>query len=189
MKIDPTRTAFIIVDMQKCFCKPSGSLYSERSEHVIPNIKKFLERARAEDLFIVYTKDAHQQTPSTKHYDEFARWGKHCVKGTGETKIVSELEPREEEEIIEKRTYDAFYETEMDDRLSTNDIETVLVGGVLTNVCVLHTASSASLHDYRSIVLSDCTDALEDAHKQYALEHVDFLFGNVIESDNMEFKA
>lgn len=189
VRLNPTTTAFIIVDMQKCFCQPSGSLYSERSQEVIPRIQTFLHRARGNDLFIVYTKDTHEQDPSTDYYNEFERWGKHCVQGTGETEILPELQPREEDVTIEKNTYDAFYATQMDRVLASNDINTVLVGGVLTNVCVLHTASSAALNDYRTIVLSDCTDALKDKHKEYALEHVDFLFGDVLTSAEIEFKS
>lgn len=189
LQLDPATTAFIIVDMQKCFCKPSGSLYSERSQAVIPRIQTFLQRARENDLFIIYTKDTHEQKPPTDHYNEFERWGKHCVQGTSEWEIVPELQPQEEDVIIEKNTYDAFHETRIDQVLVSTDINTVLVGGVLTNVCVLHTASSAALHDYRTIVLSNCTAALKDDHKDYALKHVDFLFGKVLTSADVEFKS
>ncbi len=189
VKFDATKTALIVVDMQRCFCKPSGSLFSKRSQEVIPNIQSFLERARKKDLLIVYTKDAHQKVPSTTHYNEFERWGAHCVKGTEEAKIVSELEPREKDVIIEKDTYDAFHNTSLNEILNRKEIESVLVTGVLTNVCVLHTASSAALNDYQTTVISDCTAALNDYHKEYALKHVDFLFGQVVESSDIEFDA
>ncbi|MFB6076648.1 MAG: cysteine hydrolase family protein, partial [Candidatus Nanohaloarchaea archaeon] len=95
MDIDPGTTALIVVDMQRGFCKPDGSLYSERLEAVIPNVRTLLERARDAGMEVVFTQDTHEETFETEHYDEFERWGEHCVRGTIETAIVDELQPSE----------------------------------------------------------------------------------------------
>ncbi len=182
------KTAVIVVDMQKGFCKPSGSLYSERSESVIEPIQDFVSKARRAGCTIVYTRDVHEEEFRTRYYDEFERWGEHCVRGTDDTEIVAELEPREEEKVVEKGTYSGFYSTNMEQYLQFSGVENVIVVGVLTNVCVLHTAAEAALRDYRTIVLEDCTEALEDSHKRYALNHVDWLFGEVKSSEEIEFE-
>ncbi|MDY6770389.1 MAG: isochorismatase family cysteine hydrolase [Candidatus Nanohaloarchaea archaeon] len=190
MELDPETTALIVVDMQQGFCKPDGSLYAERCEEVIPRVGAFLEACRDAGVEVVYTKDTHEEEFRTKYYDEFERWGEHCVRGTADTEIVEELapvEPRVEDQIIEKGTYDAFHETNLHQYLQFKGIETVLVVGVLTNVCVLHTAASAALHDYRSIIVRDGTEAIEQEDKEYALEHADWLFGEVVDSDEVSF--
>ncbi len=190
MELPADETALIVVDMQKAFCKPDGSLYAERPENVIPNVRNLLERCRDAGVEVVFTQDVHEEEFGTDHYDEFARWGEHVVRGSEETDIVEELEPiepRVEEQVIEKGTYDAFFETNMNQYLRFNGIENVLVVGVLTNVCVLHTAASAALHDYRSIIVEDCTEALKAEDKEYALEHADWLFGEVAASDDITF--
>ena len=189
MEIDSSKTALIVVDMQKGFCRPEGSLYSERSESVIQDIKKLLERFRDTDATIIFTKDIHERSFLTDNYDEFERWGRHLVRGSEGTEIVEELKPvnpRVEEYVVEKGTYDAFFETNMNQILRFNSIENVVVCGVLTNVCVMHTASSAALRDYMTVVVEDCTEALEEKHKEYALDHVSWLFGQVVSSDSIE---
>lgn len=191
MQLDPDTTALIVVDMQQAFCEPDGSLYAERCEDVIPQVQELLERCRDAGCEIVFTQDTHEEEFETDHYDEFERWGKHAVRGTDEVEIVdavAPIEPRAEEQIVEKGTYDAFFETNMNQYLRVNGIETVLIVGVLTNVCVLHTAASAALHDYRSIIVEDCTAAIKPEDEEYALEHADWLFGEVTTTDDITFQ-
>jgi nicotinamidase-related amidase len=52
---------------------------------------------------------------------------------------------------------------------------------------VLHTAGSAGLRDYRPVLVEDCVGYIEDDHREYALEHADWLFGEVVGSDAVEF--
>lgn len=190
MRLDPDRTALIVVDMQQGFCREGGSLYAERCEAVIPNVRNLLERCRDARCTVVFTQDTHEETFETEHYDEFERWGRHVVRGTPEVSIVDELEPRKpgvEEYVVEKGTYDAFFETNMNQYLRFNGIDTVLVVGVLTNVCVLHTAASAALRDYRSIIVEDCTAAITEEDEDYALQHADWLFGETAAMDDITF--
>lgn len=188
MELDPGTTAVIVVDMQTGFCKENGSLYSERCEQVIPHVKTFVEDARDAGCTIVYTRDTHEPDGfNTNSYDEYERWGRHCVRGTEDTNIVDELQPREDEVVVQKGTYSGFHSTFMDQYLTTKGINTVVVVGVLTNVCVLHTASGAALRDYKPVVVEDCTEALSEEDKEYALHHVDWLFGEVTERSNIAF--
>ena len=62
-----------------------------------------------------------------------------------------------------------------------------MICGTLANVCVLHTAGSAGLRDYRPVLVEDCIGAIEEDHREYALDHADWLFGEVIESDDVTF--
>ena len=62
-----------------------------------------------------------------------------------------------------------------------------MICGTLANVCVLHTASSAGLRDFRPVLLEDAVGCIEDDHREYALEHADFLFGEVTPLDEVEF--
>lgn len=85
--------------------------------------------------------------------------------------------------MLEKNTYDAFYDTYLDDYLSEIGINKVIVIGTLANVCVLHTASSAALNDYQVEVLEDMVGYIKEEDKEYALNHVDWLFGDVEKSE------
>ncbi|MFC7239470.1 cysteine hydrolase family protein [Saliphagus sp. GCM10025317] len=189
MHLEPNTTAVVVVDMQNGFCHPDGALYAPGSESVIEPIATLVERAREAGSRIVYTRDVHppEQFDDNHYYDEFDRWGEHVLEGSWEAELVDELDVRDEDLVVEKHTYDAFHETQLDGWLSARGIKDLVICGTLANVCVLHTGGSAGLRDYRPLMVSDCIGALEDDHHEYALEHADWLFGEVVESGELSF--
>jgi len=187
---DPERTAVVVVDMQNGFCHPDGSLHAPASEAVIDDVADLIEDARDVGAQIVYTRDVHppEQFEDAHYYDEFDRWGEHVVEGGWEAEIVEDLDVREGDHVVEKHTYDAFYETELDGWLTAHGVDDLLVCGTLANVCVLHTAGSAGLRDYRPVLVEDAIGAIEEDHKEYALEHADWLFGEVATREEITFE-
>jgi nicotinamidase-related amidase len=177
---DPDRTAVVVVDVQNGFCHPDGSLYSPASEACVDPVTDLVGRARDADARVVYTRDVHppEQFDGAHYYDEFERWGEHVVEGSWEAELVDELDPAGgREHVIEKHTYDAFHETELNGWLSARGVDDLLVCGTLANVCVLHTAGSAGLRDYRPVVVGDALGYIKEAHKEYAVDHTNWLFG------------
>lgn len=189
MTLDPERTALVVIDMQNGFCHPDGSLYAEQSEAAIEPVSELVERARGSGVQVVYTRDVHppEQFEETKHYNEFDRWGQHVLEGDREAEVVDELSVEDEDHVVEKHTYDAFHQTELDGWLSARGIDTLVFCGTLANVCVLHSAASAGLRDYRPIIIEDAVGYIEADHQEYALDHADWLFGEVTTSDELTF--
>jgi len=186
---EPARTAVVVVDMQNGFCHPDGSLFAPDSEAAIEPVAELVARARDAGAPVVYTRDVHteEQFEGTHYYDEFDRWGEHVVEGTWDAALHDELDVREEDHIVEKHTYDAFYRTELEAYLDTHGVDDLLICGTLANVCVLHTAGSAGLRDYRPVLVEDALGYIEDDHKEYAVEHADWLFGDVTRLADVAF--
>lgn len=180
-------TAVIVVDMQNSFAHEDGSLYAPPSENVIEPIEQFVQTMRDNRSPVVFTKDTHteEQFEDLDHYDEFDRWGEHAIDGTFEHEIVDGLTVEDSDRVIEKGTYDAFHNTALEGELTNRGVDNVIVVGTLANVCVMHTASSAALNDYNTIVVEDLVGYIEESDKEYALEHVDWLFGNVLDSEEV----
>jgi len=189
MQLDPQQTALVVVDMQNGFCHPEGSLYAPDSEAAIDPVAGLVERARDAGASVVFTRDVHppEQFEDAHYYDEFDRWGEHVLEGSWEARVVEELSPREADLVVEKHTYDAFHETQLQGWLDAHGIKDLVVCGTLANVCVLHTASSAGLRDYRPILAEDAIGFIEEDHREYAVEHADWLFGEVVERETLEF--
>jgi len=189
MQLDPTETAVVIVDMQNGFCHPDGSLYAPGSEAAIEDCVTLVEQARDAGAAVVYTRDVHppEQFEDAHYYDEFEQWGEHVVEGSWDAELVSELSPREEELVVMKHTYDAFHQTNLDGWLSAHNIKNLVFGGTLANVCVLHTAGSAGLRDYRPLLVEDAIGALEEDHREYALDHAEWLFGERVSLSEVSF--
>ncbi|WP_418285727.1 cysteine hydrolase family protein [Halorubrum sp. DTA46] len=189
MPYDPSETAVIVVDMQNGFCHPDGSLYAEPSEAAVEPVGALVAAARDAGADIVYTRDVHppEQFDDTHYYDEFDRWGEHVVEGSWDAELVDDLDVRDGDRVVEKHTYDAFYQTELEGYLDAHGIRDLLICGTLANVCVLHTAGSAGLRDYRPVVVEDALGYITADHREYAVDHADWLFGETTTRESVAF--
>ena len=191
MIVDPTHSALVVVDMQNGFCHPEGSLYAPGSEDAIEPVAELVDRARDADMQVIYTRDVHppDQFDTAHYYDEFDRWGEHVIEGSWEAEIVDELPVAAEDHVVVKHTYDAFYQTELEGWLDAHGIDTLLFCGTLANVCVFHTAGSAGLRDFKPVVVEDALGYIEAGHREYAVDHTEFLFGESTTCEAVDFET
>ncbi|MFB6184254.1 MAG: cysteine hydrolase family protein [Haloarculaceae archaeon] len=189
MHFDADDTALVVVDMQNGFCHPDGSLYAPASEDAIDPVSDLVDRAHDAGARVAFTRDVHppEQFADAHYYDEFDRWGEHVLEGSWEAELVAELDPADEDVVVVKHTYDAFYRTELEGWLESHGVDDLVICGTLANVCVLHTAGSAGLRDYRPVLVEDAVGYIEADHREYALEHADWLFGEVVGRDDVQF--
>lgn len=181
MEYNPQSTAVIVVDMQNDFCHPDGELYAEASEETIEGVNAVLEATEGVDLTI-FTQDTHDINSP-----EFEQWGEHCVHDTWGQEIHDGIsEPADTVvRLIEKNTYDAFFDTDLERLLRINGIDTIIICGTLANVCVQETASSASLHGYDVSVVEDAVGYIDEEQRDSALDHIDFLIGDLVETTDL----
>ncbi|AIY90686.1 cysteine hydrolase family protein [Geoglobus acetivorans] len=165
------RPALVVVDMQKDFCYPDGKLFGgEHLSGIFEPTAKAVREARKK-MPVIFTQDWHR-----KDDPEFDIWPEHCLAASDGAEIIDELEVREEDYIVRKRRYSAFFGTDLDLTLRELGIEKLYITGVLTNICVLHTAGDAVLRGYKVAVIRDCTAALNDYDYEYALKHMENVF-------------
>ena len=183
--VNPVETAVLVVDMQKDFCYEDGALFvGDAVRRIIPNIRALLEDAQRKGLQLIFTQDWHSPED-----DEFAVWGRHCVEYTRGAELIDELaEVGERAFVVRKHKYTAFFETELEAHLIEKGIRKLIIVGVATNICVLHTAIDASLRGFEIIVPEDCVAALSDYEQEYSLYHIkNVLKGIVTSSDAITF--
>lgn len=175
MEVDPKKTALIIVDMQNDFVKEGGKLVVPTAKDTIPAIQKLLGLARQRGMFVAYTQDTHLPNDP-----EFPIWGEHVLIGTWGWEIIDELRPQPYELVVHKRRYDAFYGTPLEDDLRSRGIETLIITGTVSNICVLHTAGSAALRGFKIIIPKDCISSLTDFDMEATLRQIHFLYRGII---------
>lgn len=182
--LDPRRTAVVVVDMQNDFVKPGGKLQVPSAQQIVEPISRLLTRARAAGVLVIYTQDWHGEDDP-----EYRIWGEHVKAGTWGAEIIAELAPQPGDEVVQKPRYDAFYAARMDDLLRVHpQIDTLVITGTVTNICVLHTAASAALRWYRVVVPRDAVAALSEFDQEAALHQIDFLYkGTVTTVDAITF--
>ena len=163
--------AVIVADMVVGFLEPGHNLYFEQSREIIPAVRSLLERETAAGSKVFYLCDNHDPDDL-----EFKMFPVHCVRGTEETHVVRELSEFEGEYIPKKR-YSCFYGTNLGERLADLAPEKVIICGVCTDICVLHTVSDARNRDYTVEVPVDCVATFDaDAHS-FALQHMESILG------------
>jgi nicotinamidase-related amidase len=175
LRVDPERTALIVVDMQNDFVSEGGTLRVPDAEATIPAIAALLELARTSGMRVVFTQDTHGEDDP-----EFRIWPKHVLEGTWGWQIVDALAPREGETVLRKLRYDAFYGTPLDHLLRLWGVDTLVLCGTVANICVHYTAASAALRWYSVIVAKDAVSALEEFDMEASLRQTAFLFAGRI---------
>lgn len=188
---NPENTALVVVDMQNDFVRPDGELYAPPSADAVEPVKQLVEQADENNVPVVFTKDVHneEQFEDAHYYDEYERWGEHVQEGSWGSEIVDDLDPDQYADyVVEKPTYNAFHNTDLDEWLTENGIDNLIICGTLANVCVLHTASGAALRDYKPVVVEDALGYLEESDRDYAIDHASWLFGEKTLVDNVEYE-
>ncbi len=182
VRVDPAKTALIVVDMQNDFVKEGGTLVVPDAEATVPTIKGLLDSARESGIRVVFTQDTHNEGDL-----EWEIWPEHVREGSWGWEIVEELKPLEDEVVIRKVRYDAFYGTHLDHFLRIWDVDTLIICGTVANICVHYTAASAALRWYGVIIPKDATSALDPFDLESSLRQTSFLFaGRITTSEAIE---
>ncbi|MGH2946496.1 MAG: cysteine hydrolase family protein [Solirubrobacteraceae bacterium] len=185
VSVDPARAALLVIDMQNDFVKEGGALVVPDAAATIPRIAGLLERARAAGMRVAFSQDSHDEGDP-----EWRIWGEHVRRGTWGWEIVDELAPRDDEPVIQKIRYDAFYGTHLDHFLRLWGIDTVVICGTVANICVHYTAASAALRWYDVVVPRDAVSALDPFDLESSLRQTAFLFaGRVTTTDALQVGA
>lgn len=154
------RPAVLVIDMLNDFVE--GALKVPNAAEVVPRISKLLNVARERKVPVVYVCDAHLEGVDR----ELEAWGPHALKGSWGAKVIEELAPLKGDFIVEKRRYSAFYATDLDLLLRELGVDTLILTGVATEICVQHTAADAFYRGYSIIVVEDCVKGVsEEAHR------------------------
>jgi biuret amidohydrolase len=173
LDVDIGRMALVIIDMQRDFLEPGGfgaALGNDVSllKAAVGPCGEVLAAARRADILVIHTREGHRpdltDAPPMKveRGDPAMRigapgpMGRILIRGEPGHDIIPELYPAAGEPVIDKPGKGAFYQTDLELMLKNRGIETLLVCGVTTEVCVNTTVREANDRGFRCIVLSDC---------------------------------
>lgn len=171
--VELDHAALIIIDMQRDFLEPGGfgeTLGNNVSllKAAVPPLQEVLGAARKSGMLVIHTREGHRPdlSDAPKHKVERGEpslrigqpgpMGRILVRGEPGHDIIPELYPVEGEPVIDKPGKGAFYQTDLELMLKNQEIDTLFVCGVTTEVCVNTTVREANDRGFRCIVISDC---------------------------------
>lgn len=196
LTLNPATTALVLIEYQNEFTSDGGVLHDAVAEvmdktGMLANTVALVEKARAAGVTIM-----HAPITFAPGYGELTRHpygilkgvvdGNAFVKGTWGAAIVDDLTPADGDILVEgKRGLDTFASTNLDFILRSKGIDTIILGGFLTNCCVESTMRSGYENGYRVITLTDCTAATSVAEHDNAISFDYPMFSQPVESSQV----
>ncbi len=175
--------ALISIDYTYDFVADDGKLTAgQPAQAISQTIAKVTQEAYERGDYIFFTIDAHDA--DDPFHPESRLFPPHNIKGTSGRDLYGPLanfyaENKADSRLfwLDKRHYSAFSGTDLDIRLRERGVDTVVLTGVLTDICVLHTAISAYNLGYKIEVVTDAVASLTDEAQAFALNHLEHVLG------------
>lgn len=186
--IDTGRCALIAIDMQVDFASPIGAagqygLVTPDIEAASEKTNQLLAAARKSELPIFFiglstTEESSQENLLQFYQSKGESIPAFCSEGSSGEQFYN-CQPLPGEIIIWKKLYDAFYATNLHEKLAERQIDTLIFCGLTTECCIAATVNSAFHRNFNVIVASDACAAYDNALHLAALQIFDLSYGLV----------
>jgi ureidoacrylate peracid hydrolase len=184
------RTAVVVVDMQKDYCVPGGIIdlmgYDvSGSARLAERMTFFLDQVRpVVELTILVRTEMPVALRSRALSEQYARTSlKREI--TPDLLDWYGVRPANEDIVVTKQRYSPFVDTAFPAVLRAARIETLIVAGVTTEMCVESTVRDAFMRDFSVVVASDCTQGSTMERHNHSLKLMDIYFAHVAPSDQI----
>ena len=175
INFESATTALLVVDMLKDFFKEGGAMVLDGGEALYEPHRRLLAAVRAAGMPVLWLNQSLPPDDSL-----FETRTVHCLAGSWGAEIVDELPVAESDIIIPKRRYSGFFQTTLDLSLRERGINTVIVTGVVTNICVRSTVHDAFFLRYKVFVPEDLVMATSQQAQEVTLYDIDTHYGDVV---------
>jgi nicotinamidase-related amidase len=203
-EVDWRRAALVVIDMQNYGCNAEagqGPMLAEQypeiaryywprlTETVIPNARRLLDAFRAAGRRVVFTRHGPLLADGSdmiarrrrRDVDSVALTGTPALwpRGSFEHDVIAALTPEPGELVIDKNTSSVFNSTGAEWLLRNLEVETLVLVGMATDMCVETTARDAADRGFGVIVVEDATATYFEHHHRAALSAFARVFGQV----------
>ena len=182
-----SNAALLVIDIQ------ASTFIDDSEERSIPNMDGFKERmlkaripidkARENNIPVIFIQEIHRKNLSDFGRELDGDEDIHCLDDEPGTKIaVKELGFKPDDYLIQKRRYSCFYGTDLEILLKGLKIDTLILVGALTDVCVHYTFVDAHQGDYFCRVIEDCVGGSTIEAHEASLKAMEYLQTGAIRS-------
>jgi ureidoacrylate peracid hydrolase len=172
-RMDPARSALLVIDMQRSFMDPGSSLYVPTAWDILPPVKGLIDFCRGARVPVIFTEFTSMPEIPNLRKDPFGPehlvpepgqptgWGMPSgnslvgARGPESPDTIDEVKPLPGEVVIRAPGLDKFYGTPLDLVLRSLDVRYLMVTGMLADLCVAATVYAATTREYRVTAITD----------------------------------
>lgn len=158
------RYVLIIIDMVKDYFRPEVNYpITPLARAIIEPINRMIKVFRDKSLPVIFSTDSFNETD----FIFKSRMHPHAISGTQGAEVIDELNRVDDDLWLPKPRFSAFFNTGLEKTLREMDVTACAVAGIATNFCVLTTVMDALCHDFKAVLLEDCSAAFsQEIHEQ-----------------------
>ena len=173
LKIDSSKTALVVIDVQRGIFTLDRKLEPNTVSQVVSNVSKLVAKFRDSGMpvFLVHVTSVDGRDMLHPLTDQQSPWGS-APRPADWAEFVEEIKPTNKDIVIAKRQWGAFYGTELDLQLRRRKIETIVLCGVSTNIGVETTARDAYQRGYNQIFATDAMAANSKDEHEATLKYI-----------------
>jgi ureidoacrylate peracid hydrolase len=188
-RLEASKTAFVVVDMQNYFMKPGYLGEVPRARDIVPAVNAFATDLRARGVHVIWVRNASNGTrESWSVYHEWLmsrdfadrRYATLDADSDGH-RLWAGLQVEPEDGQIVKTRLSAFIQgsSDIESYVRSRGIDTLLIGGTATNVCCDVTARDAMMLNFKVVMVPDVLATWTDAEHNATLANFYTIFGDV----------
>jgi nicotinamidase-related amidase len=174
---EPKTSALLVIDMQNYF--------SSMAQPILPNVLSTIHLCRRASIPVIFTR--HSQKSPDDHGMLGEWWnGDLVIDGTVEAELMSELDRRPDDVVVEKTAYSAFANTGLEKLLRERGLKEVIVTGVMTNLCCETTAREAFVRGFRVFFSADATATSDEELHEATLKNLAYGFAYLVDCKRLQ---
>lgn len=195
-RFEPARTAFVVVDLQLAFMAPGYPMEVPMARAIVPTVNRLADAVRAAGCTVVWVRSSFTA-------DSIAAWKSmvggifsaeagtrvltDLVAGADGHALWPDLAVRPEDMIVDKNRFSAFLPgaSDLGEMLQARGIDTVLIGGTLTQVCCESSARDAMMRNFHVVMVPDANASVSDALHNNSLSALALSFADVMTADEV----
>ncbi len=156
----------------------------EHRERLIKNIRKVIDLAHEKAVPVIYVNSAFtKDDPILKIIGHRPQ----AMKGTKGAQTISKLEPTKNDYVLEKRGYDGFWKSGLDELLKKLKISNIYLTGEQTDCCVRETGVTAAQMGFNVFIIEDCCSTSRESGQETAIRFMRACVGKIINSDDLKW--
>lgn len=195
----------LIIDMQNDFLSPEGYFAVnqhwpvERFRKMMEDVARLRREVKQAGGRVIYTATGYSPDGSDAYTNRHrilpsifiepdGRPRQHSAavtKGSWGAEIIPALAPEGDDYVVHKRRFNAFYQTELEHMLRCWNIKTLIVTGVITEVCVESTVREAFIRDFDVLVVREGVGSWSKERHEASLVNMDFSYARVVGGEEL----